>query len=1199
MAIYLFDQLDENNYLQNDGSIPQAVSPDATELTIASGEASQGLDLAGFSKISVVYESNLSTEITFLELVGNQTAVGAISIVEDPTYSPSSGYALKIEGACTLVFGTRISYVPTILKKIVCKARKDSGNAGTDYLYAGVQAYANGQLLDTASAVGLGHVNPVFDTNQLVDVTRSNPSGSAMSATSYGTGIGYIKGLDSSFVEPAPYADTPSALPLTTDEVALVLQVTGGTFFIDLISLEEVENSIRDIPDGNGVYTSAQNFDTRNDRLSTVPANPVVTTPSSYTLNGDGSIDLTVDWTHAGAGDAYNIDGFAVFSSGIDDTTDLATGATENSAPVFVDDGSGQDSDYIYTNVDTTSITDGVQKSTAIAQYGNIEFSFTSILTGGHKYAFICQAKTSSGNVRIVLDDDVQAYADEVFTNDGTWQTVGLLYTTDVTATNVSAYLMDYGVSSWAEMQTKEWMVLDVTALGDTALTVDALIDKYYRYPFVAVDEALYVDSDTRSYTLHGITINSYWNFGVQAYRVVDPDINANEILKSAIAITAPYQPANITPSTTTYAIQSNVDGYLGGVSNGSAFLHGYYPNGIIGNIAGQIKYVSGTSSIWLAVPNALVDCTDFTFTANKTFTCYLVVDTGGATVLPAFYNILTGKLTNDTADVTTGLAIGELTIDYTHIGTGFVITNAIAYNEGKTVDKAIAEQNIYALNYLAESDGSSADFAIRAEALGIEDAFFNLAAYNAFIVNLFTQDATVLGAIHSDGVDSYGDATSGWWIGDDSGTAKLQIGSLAGNHIKWDGTNLSGNVAYDEWDLVIQSDADLALLHARTAWITATAYVIGDKITNDAVASNFKAYICIANHTSGDTDDEPGVGATTATYWTQITYSRVLVTKGTWATTVQIDLNAYSVETFEGLSNSSTIDLLFELSDYGFFVGVEGNTISNFSIISTYASQTSTTAYIIDASTISKLEITNISISGFDDKCIGIFGVVDSGLFIDKCIVTECYDGFDTCWRMQQCTAHANAHDGIKNSVNISSCYSYANGNKGFTSCDAISSCFADNNTGIGFIGCRYISSCASRLNNVGLSGCTDISSSYSGHNTTYGLTQCTRISSTFSSSNGTNWNQCVDIDYDSTNCDQTFGYGYYDISASSTWIPPIGTYTFAYEQYLRPEILHTGTWRGNNGSWGGSFISDGVNTRIRNTNVFTTIRAYYRKKP
>ena len=101
----------------------------------------------------------------------------------------------------------------------------------------------------------------------------------------------------------------------------MILEATGASdiWYIDVISLEEMENSIRDIPDGEGVYSSSQNFNTRNDRITATPANPVVTTPSTYVLNGgDGSIDITFTWTYVGSGDAYNIDGFSIYTHSSD-----------------------------------------------------------------------------------------------------------------------------------------------------------------------------------------------------------------------------------------------------------------------------------------------------------------------------------------------------------------------------------------------------------------------------------------------------------------------------------------------------------------------------------------------------------------------------------------------------------------------------------------------------------------------------------------------------------------------------------------------------------------------------------------------------------------------------------------------------------------------------------------------------------------
>ena len=52
-------------------------------------------------------------------------------------------------------------------------------------------------------------------------------------------------------------------------------------------------------------------------------------------------------------------------------------------------------------------------------------------------------------------------------------------------------------------------------------------------------------------------------------------------------------------------------------------------------------------------------------------------------------------------------------------------------------------------------------------------------------------------------------------------------------------------------------------LVSTVSAWVTATDYALNAMVVNNAIY-----YRCILAHTSGDTDDEPGVGATTATYW-------------------------------------------------------------------------------------------------------------------------------------------------------------------------------------------------------------------------------------------------------------------------------------------------------------------------------------------
>lgn len=79
-----------------------------------------------------------------------------------------------------------------------------------------------------------------------------------------------------------------------------------------------------------------------------------------------------------------------------------------------------------------------------------------------------------------------------------------------------------------------------------------------------------------------------------------------------------------------------------------------------------------------------------------------------------------------------------------------------------------------------------------------------------------------------------------------------------------------------------------------RGDWATSTAYALNDVIYNPTLGS----YICILAHTSGDTDDEPGAGATTATYWALLASDGTVAASETVSGTAEI---ATQVETDAG----------------------------------------------------------------------------------------------------------------------------------------------------------------------------------------------------------------------------------------------------------------------------------------------------------
>lgn len=81
-----------------------------------------------------------------------------------------------------------------------------------------------------------------------------------------------------------------------------------------------------------------------------------------------------------------------------------------------------------------------------------------------------------------------------------------------------------------------------------------------------AEEQVFYVTPEKRAFLIYGVAANQYYTFGVQAYRIVDPDVNASGVLKSSIvkpslAAENPYQPS------TTVAFAGDVTGTVNGVA--------------------------------------------------------------------------------------------------------------------------------------------------------------------------------------------------------------------------------------------------------------------------------------------------------------------------------------------------------------------------------------------------------------------------------------------------------------------------------------------------------------------------------------------------------------------------------------------------------------------------------------------------------
>lgn len=103
------------------------------------------------------------------------------------------------------------------------------------------------------------------------------------------------------------------------------------------------ENTAADTLKVNGteaaVITEAVgNFNARNDRNSTTPANPTIATDGTaidHTVNTDGSVDISFEWGFNGSGDAYDIDGFIVYVRSSTSSSAYTFGSSPSEEAIF------------------------------------------------------------------------------------------------------------------------------------------------------------------------------------------------------------------------------------------------------------------------------------------------------------------------------------------------------------------------------------------------------------------------------------------------------------------------------------------------------------------------------------------------------------------------------------------------------------------------------------------------------------------------------------------------------------------------------------------------------------------------------------------------------------------------------------------------------------------------------------------------
>jgi phage minor structural protein len=328
--------------------------------------------------------------------------------------------------------------------------------------------------------------------------------------------------------------------------------------------------------DASVVATAAENFNDRNDRNSTIPANPTIATDGSaidHTINTDGSADISFEWSYNGSGDAYDIDGFIVYVYSSTSNTPYTFGTTPSAETIytissdkrsFILAGVAADKYYTfgvqaYRIVDQDIDSDGILKSSIVKSTASGEnpyrpsssVAFAGNITGTVNGTPASTLTTAVINFNNRNDRKSTPPANPTIASDGS--AIDHVINTDGSA-NISF----------------EW---NFDGTGD-AYDIDGFIVYVYQsissspYNFgtsVAEEQVFYMTSDKRAFILYGVPSDKYYTFGVQAYRIVDPDINSSGVLKSSIVKSTatdenPYRPsANV-------AFNGNIIGSIAGV---------------------------------------------------------------------------------------------------------------------------------------------------------------------------------------------------------------------------------------------------------------------------------------------------------------------------------------------------------------------------------------------------------------------------------------------------------------------------------------------------------------------------------------------------------------------------------------------------------------------------------------------------------
>lgn len=325
------------------------------------------------------------------------------------------------------------------------------------------------------------------------------------------------------------------------------------------------------------VSTAITNFNNRNDRDATAVTSPTIPgsgTAIDHTLNNGGlSADISFEWLWAGA--EADIDGFEIAWIGQSGSGAYTIGGSAASEThLFVPSASRS---FIVYGVDPTLYYTFYVRAYRVVDYdiSSAEVLYSSWVKSSVAGENPYQPATSiafSGNVSGTVNSVAVATVTAGITNfnnrndrDNTALTAPA---TPGSGTCIDHVLNSGGLScdlsfewTWGgtEADIDGFQILYIGQTGSGAYTVGGT---------PAAETSVVVPSGRRAFILYGADPTLYYTFYVRAFRVVDPDVDANEVLysswvKSTYAGENPYRPAS------SVAYTGDITGTIDGVDAG------------------------------------------------------------------------------------------------------------------------------------------------------------------------------------------------------------------------------------------------------------------------------------------------------------------------------------------------------------------------------------------------------------------------------------------------------------------------------------------------------------------------------------------------------------------------------------------------------------------------------------------------------